>query len=242
MSSGGALRGLLCDRPGVDDLEEFLSRKKGLARGNLPGIADTNVARKASRKASEPTSGSKATQWQVWWAEVRGSLRNPYAGSHRWLEPLYHDNLASLVDKTSRQFHYGFDATRRYSPAVAAPDAYAAELWRCLHEVLQKARPSTLQNPIDFEFARLAQNWKAETAHLSSITKAAMHPAYQRIIGMGFAALPLLLRELRDGPRQWFWALKAISGEDPVEPADRGNVRKMREAWLEWGRSRGHIR
>ncbi len=83
------------------------------------------------------------------------------------------------------------------------------------------------------EFSRLARTWKAETGHLSSVTKAAMHPAYQRIIGLGPAALPSILRELKEEPRQWFWALKAISGEDPVKPSDRGNVPKMREAWLE---------
>lgn len=31
----------------------------------------------------------------------------------------------------------------------------------------------------------LKQEWEAQTAHLSSITEIAMHPAYQQIIGMG---------------------------------------------------------
>lgn len=106
-----------------------------------------------------------------------------------------------------------------------------------------RATPRASSSTYAFEaFARLAQTWKAETGHLSSITKAAMHPAYQRIIGLGPVALPSILCEIKEEPRQWFWALKAISGEDPVEPADRGNVLKMREAWLQWGRAHGHIR
>ena len=35
------------------------------------------------------------------------------------------------------------------------------------------------------------QEWKEATAFTSSATAMAMHPAYQRIIGMGDAALPL---------------------------------------------------
>lgn len=61
-----------------------------------------------------------------------------------------------------------------------------------------------------------------------------MHPAYQKIIGMGELALPLIMRELRTRPNHWFWALKAITGEDPVPPQYRGQVRKMAAAWLDW--------
>lgn len=44
-----------------------------------------------------------------------------------------------------------------------------------------------------------------------------MHPAYQQIIGMGEKALPLILRDLRDRPTgHWFWALNAITGEEPT--------------------------
>lgn len=43
----------------------------------------------------------------------------------------------------------------------------------------------------------------------------AMHPAYQRIIGLGPEVAPLLLRELERQPDHWFWALKALTGADP---------------------------
>ena len=82
--------------------------------------------------------------------------------------------------------------------------------------------------------------WKAERGPLSSITAMAMHPAYQRIIGLGPAAVPLLLRELEREPDHWFWALKSITGEDPVSPADRGKLRAMTQAWLNWAEGHGY--
>src|SRR5881227_755850 len=84
-------------------------------------------------------------------------------------------------------------------------------------------------------FQELAERWKKETAHHSNIAKRAMHPAYQEIIGMGERAVPLLLAELRREPDDWFWALHAITGANPVPAASRGNVRAMAEAWLRWG-------
>ena len=90
------------------------------------------------------------------------------------------------------------------------------------------------------EFVELVDKWKAETAMTSSVSDFSMHPAYQRIIGLGREAVPLLLRELALRPDHWFWALKAITGVDPVPPSDRGNISKMTEAWLRWGREQGH--
>src|SRR5688572_18926849 len=65
-------------------------------------------------------------------------------------------------------------------------------------------------------FHALAERWKKETAHHSNIAKRAMHPAYQEIVGMGQSVVPLLLAELRREPDDWFWALHAITGADPV--------------------------
>ena len=61
-----------------------------------------------------------------------------------------------------------------------------------------------------------------------------MHPAYQHVIGMGSLALPFILAELEREPDHWFWALKAITGEDPVAEEQRGDVLGMTKTWLEW--------
>lgn len=91
-------------------------------------------------------------------------------------------------------------------------------------------------------FERLAAEWGEETGMLSSVREKAMHPAYQRIIGMGWEAVPLMLGELAREPDHWFWALRAITGANPVPPDDRGKVKKMAEAWVAWGRDQGHLK
>src|SRR3990167_860853 len=88
------------------------------------------------------------------------------------------------------------------------------------------------------KFQSLVDAWRLERGAKSSITEAAMCPAYQSILGMGPDAVPLLLKQLKsdgDKPDHWFWALKAISGADPVSANDRGNLKRMAAAWLEWG-------
>lgn len=92
----------------------------------------------------------------------------------------------------------------------------------------------------ELRFRRLAATWKDERGATSSITDMAMQPAYQEIIGMGQDALPFLFRELEEEPDHWFWALKAITGEDPVPPESRGRVEEMAQDWLRWGREQGY--
>jgi len=89
-------------------------------------------------------------------------------------------------------------------------------------------------------FLKLKHEWEADTAALSSITEIAMHPAYQQIIGMGPIVVSLIIREMVKEPNHWFWALKSITGEDPVTPEKRGRIREMTEAWLLWWRKKGH--
>jgi len=102
---------------------------------------------------------------------------------------------------------------------------------------------SSVASSVDIErlFTLLASEWEESTRYISSMTEMATHPAYQRIIGLGPAALPLIFRELRRNPNHWFWALKAITGEDPVPPATRGDLGAMADAWLQWGTERGFV-
>lgn len=102
-------------------------------------------------------------------------------------------------------------------------------------------RLTTGQTELEHTFHNLVEKWRNETALLSITEKKAMHSAYQRIIGMGPAVIPLILRELKERGGHWFWALKAITGEDPVKPEDIGNIRKMAEAWIKWGKEQGYL-
>lgn len=91
------------------------------------------------------------------------------------------------------------------------------------------------------QFARLAAEWKGQSRYLSNSAQMAMLKPYQRIIGMGTAAVPLILRELLREPDQWFWALESITGENPVSAKSAGVVSEMSRAWIEWGKARGYL-
>ena len=90
-------------------------------------------------------------------------------------------------------------------------------------------------------FFNLKEEWETETAALSSVTDIAMHSTYQQIIGMGPIALPFILHDMMIKPGHWFWALKSITGEDPVSPEQRGRIKEMTEAWLRWGREQRYL-
>ena len=90
------------------------------------------------------------------------------------------------------------------------------------------------------EFQELVIEWKKERGSRSSISQAAVLQPYQKIIGMGESALPLIIAQLKsegNKPDQWFWALRVITKQNPVKPEDRGNFPKMAQAWLEWAES-----
>ncbi len=53
------------------------------------------------------------------------------------------------------------------------------------------------------------------------MAKKAMHPANQGIIGLGAVAVPLILQELKRDRADWFWALTAITGENPKDKYGR---------------------
>jgi hypothetical protein len=97
--------------------------------------------------------------------------------------------------------------------------------------------PVTLQE----RFQSLVAEWQEETRYLSSTTQIAIHPAYQRIIGMGPDALPLIFRQMQRAPGHWFWALKAITGEDPVMPGHAGSLPEMTRDWLRWAREHSYL-
>jgi len=95
----------------------------------------------------------------------------------------------------------------------------------------------------ELRFESLADRWRRETRHLSSVDDISMNLAYQSIIGMGDRAIPFILRDLRDKaePDHWFWALVMITRENPVPVEEAGDMRQMKARWLDWGRKRGYI-
>lgn len=124
-----------------------------------------------------------------------------------------------------------FEATLRPDPYLGSP----AQVLDATHSNENYAG-ATAESELQREFDRLASQWIEETKFLSSVNDIILHPSYMRIIGMGQQVLPLILRRLAQRTEFWFWALKFITGADPVTEDIRGNVQAIRQAWLDWGR------
>lgn len=86
-------------------------------------------------------------------------------------------------------------------------------------------------------FQDLLETWRRETWFLPYIQQRILHTAYQRIIGMGWGAVPLILRELEQRHDHLLWALQAITREDPASHTH--DLQAGVAAWLQWGRERG---
>jgi len=107
---------------------------------------------------------------------------------------------------------------------------------------MHHSRGHPLPPAAEERFNKLARAWKSETELVSKVSKRVMHSAYQKIIGMGESAIPLILKDLSaNGPDDWFWALTAITDANPITDAMAGNMSAMTEAWLQWGRNAGYL-
>jgi len=88
-------------------------------------------------------------------------------------------------------------------------------------------------------FWELIRNWEYQTRFQSSSTVILTHPSLNEIILMGYEAIPLILRALKDN---WHlsYALHKITGDWPVKKEYAGNGEKITECWLKWAKQRGY--
>lgn len=94
---------------------------------------------------------------------------------------------------------------------------------------------------VEEEFNELANQWHDETDFLSSPSRITGSDTYLRIISLGRRVIPLILEDLKERGGSWYRALRIISDDNPVSVGARGDVEQMKQAWLQWGRSRGYI-
>ena len=118
----------------------------------------------------------------------------------------------------------------------------ASRVWEAREKQIAEVADRGVDDGLRVAFEELAQTWTAETGHISSPVRLMEHPAYRQIIGFGPAVLPLLLKDLAENRRFWFPALNAITGDNPVPDNAAGDVARMIEAWLAWGRDRRLVR
>lgn len=100
---------------------------------------------------------------------------------------------------------------------------------------------STKTKSVAQEFEELVGRWHQSCGPTSSMTRMILDDAYQRIIGLGPAAIPLLLRELVERPDHWDWALRAITGARVTDASDEGDLDGIASKWLRWGKERGYL-
>ncbi len=133
---------------------------------------------------------------------------------------------------------------RRQSPSyyTTSDTGYAHTLYT-LEQDLSKKRHLTSRSALDIavDFYTLFEKWQEETRFISSTEDMVLNMNYQSIIGLGPQVLPVIFKELNQGPQHLYWALQAITGQDPVRPENRGSLEAMNKDWLDWAIVKGYL-
>jgi len=148
---------------------------------------------------------------------------------------------SSSIERSRRAVRWIVDPDLHYRPACEGSHRPAVRLQAAYvrHEhVLRRYGPLPfVKLPLEQQFGELAEQWARETMHISAIREMILHRAYQRIIGLGPDVVPLILQRMRLTREQWFWALSALTGDDPAQGAN--TVDEAIAAWIEWANIRG---
>jgi hypothetical protein len=148
------------------------------------------------------------------------------------------DYLQEAISFDDAQFHARVLRRRTFESfgvMLATAEKLAGHI-----EAFASLNPSTDPDVrVAARFGALAAEWKRDTQFSSDLTEIVLHQAYQKIIGLGPPAVPLILRDLEERPAYWFWALASIVGEDVAEGAE--TVTKAAEQWIAWGREREFV-
>jgi hypothetical protein len=93
------------------------------------------------------------------------------------------------------------------------------------------------------EFKYLSAKWKKETGGYSLINQITKNKNYQYIIDMGEKVVPLIFKDLQNEPFYWFEALNQIlkPQQDPILKKHYGNIDKMAQDWLKWGKEHNYL-
>jgi hypothetical protein len=95
---------------------------------------------------------------------------------------------------------------------------------------------------LDQRFKYLASEWKNLQGPRSNIGRLATHPIHLEILKLGTSAIPLILKDIKDGSSHWFTTLRSLVGSSPVSAEAAGNIAEMRDAWIRWGKEQGYLK
>jgi len=83
------------------------------------------------------------------------------------------------------------------------------------------------------KFTKLYKEWHDKT-RFDSFIGDPYNKSYDKIVQLGYRAIPCIMAKLKEDPSPIFVALIRITGEDPIKEENRGIVRKMAEDWINW--------
>jgi hypothetical protein len=108
-------------------------------------------------------------------------------------------------------------------------------------EISSKNNHNPDDQALQEKFNTLATQWINDVEGMSSTVEMTKHPTYQEIVKMGESIIPLLLENLDQNPLYWLPALRQITNENPVAPEEKGKIKQIAQAWLNWGKEKGYI-
>ena len=91
---------------------------------------------------------------------------------------------------------------------------------------------------LEMQFKKSARMAFKQFGASSDLTRLFYSIGYLEVIGLGPRVVPLLLRDMRDDRRPWFFALSAITRADAAKNVNPGDIRGVIDAWLAWGKRR----
>lgn len=92
------------------------------------------------------------------------------------------------------------------------------------------------------DFLSLTEKWNEETRIISNPSVIYANQNYLDIISIGTKAIPWILKDWETSDRHWFDALYKITGENPIQSINSGNIIKMKEDWILWAINNKYIK
>lgn len=86
------------------------------------------------------------------------------------------------------------------------------------------------------ELKSLVRRMDERLGPASRLTERLFCAEYAAVIGLGPKVVPLLIKDLQRSLQPWFWALKAITREDPARHINPGDFHGIAAAWIAWGK------
>lgn len=90
---------------------------------------------------------------------------------------------------------------------------------------------------VEQRFEELAAAWEAhldEERASSNPARKVQHPAFDDIVALGDAAVPLVMARYESGSLFWGAVLARITGLSAHGDGVTGNLRETRQRWLAW--------